>query len=203
MADILRITFEGKVKETGEVFEKKEKCPVILGEKQMLKGFEDAVSKMKAGEGKKLEFSPDQAFGARSPDLVKLIPMKVFKDNGLDPKPGSTIYLESGLPARVQSVSGGRVRVDFNHPLANKTLLFDVKVDEIVSDRKKQMQAIFETDFPTVKKEIVVEEKEGQTEIKLPKECNGLEDFQARKIQFITQLKKLLKIEKIKVSEEF
>ncbi len=144
------------------------------------------------------------AFGERDPGLVKLVPLKVFKANGINPVPGLVVVLENNLPGRIQSVSGGRVRIDFNHELAGKTLEYDLTMEEKIADEKDTIKAIFEMVFPrSPVSELKVKKGENETEIVLPKDCTKLADLQARKITLIGQLKKYACVDKIRITEEY
>jgi FKBP-type peptidyl-prolyl cis-trans isomerase 2 len=219
--DIVRVSFTGRVKDTGKVFdttyaEAAKKAgifnehlsygptPMILGENRLIPGLENALSKMKSGEEKTVVVHPKDAFGERDPELVKLVPLKVFKANGINPAPGLVVVLENNLPGRVQSVSGGRVRVDFNHELAGKALEYELKMDERLSDEKEKIRAIFELVFPRIPvKELKIARKEKELELVLPKDCTKLEDLQVRKIGLVKYLKKVVGEDKIQVTEEY
>jgi peptidylprolyl isomerase len=221
MAEFIRIEYTGKVKDTDEVFDTTDEetakksnihradrtygpTAVVLGGKQVLRGLEEALEKMKPGESKTVTLPPEKAFGARSPELVKLVPMKVFKDNGITPHPGLIITLEGGVPGRVQSVSGGRIRVDFNLPLAGRVLEYEVKLVSEIKDEKEKIKALFENRFPkSDPKALDVRKQESETELRLPKDCLAMPDYQARKIALIEDMKKFLKIKTVKIEEEY
>lgn len=220
--EFVRVSYTGREKDTGRIFDTTEKevavkegiysesvnygpTIMILGANQLIAGFEEVLKKMKPGEKKTVELPPEKAYGNRSPELVKLVPMNVFKRNNIDPHPGMVLMLE-GMPARIQTVSGGRVRVDFNHELAGKTLIFDIKLVGKIKDNDEKIRVLFERLFPDVKsKELKVEEKKGEKELELtlPKDVLKVKNMHARKVQLIQDIKRFLGYERVKVSEEY
>jgi FKBP-type peptidyl-prolyl cis-trans isomerase 2 len=120
--------------------------PVIVGEGQVVKGLEEALGSMSVGEEKTVELSPDKAFGTKNPDMIRLVPIKYFKQQGLNPVPGMPVELD-GRHARIQTVAGGRVRVDFNHELAGKTVVYQVKLVSKPSTDKEKAEFLLERSF--------------------------------------------------------
>jgi FKBP-type peptidyl-prolyl cis-trans isomerase 2 len=160
----LKISFTGRIKD-GPVFDttdaetaKKEHMheekrvykplPVILGHHQIIAGLEDAVSAMNVGEEKEVEVSPEKAYGHRKPDLIRLIPLKAFRDQKINPVPGMRLDLD-GRPAKIQTIAGGRVRVDFNSDLAGKTLSYKVKVEGEAKKIEEKVEYLVERSFNT------------------------------------------------------
>lgn len=103
------------------------KFMVGYGQAQQL--FEDAVVGMRQGETKKVEVPPEQAFGLWKKELVEAVPRSEFnKLNLTDVRPGEVIE-KGGVPfAVVREVGNDSVMVDFNHPLAGKTVTYAVTV---------------------------------------------------------------------------
>jgi len=158
--DFIRIDYVGRIKESGLVFDltseeiaKKEgihnpqikygPLPVIIGSKFLIKGLEDTLKEMKVGEKKHLILKPDQAFGQRSEKLIKLIPESEFTKQDMVPYQGMIVNIKN-LTGRVLSVSGGRVKVDFNHPLAGKELEYDLEIKEKITDKKEKVKSVLE-----------------------------------------------------------
>ncbi|VVB54241.1 Putative FKBP-type peptidyl-prolyl cis-trans isomerase [uncultured archaeon] len=111
--------------------------PVIVGQKQVPDGVDEALAEIPSGETRTINVPPEKAFGERNPALIRLIPLKLFKERKINPVPGLPIEVDR-MQGRVQTVSGGRVRVDFNHELAGKELVYDVTVKaEAKSDHEK------------------------------------------------------------------
>ena len=154
----VKITYTGRVKETGELFDttdielaKREgaynprmhygSVTIVAGEGKLVAGLDEALQDMKIGEERALDVPPEKGFGPRSADLLKLIPLKEFNKQGFTPQQGMPITM-NGVRGRVVSVNSGRVRVDFNHPLAGKTLAYVVRAEEQVDDKTKQAQGI-------------------------------------------------------------
>jgi FKBP-type peptidyl-prolyl cis-trans isomerase SlyD len=152
--DFIEIEFTGKIKR-GEIFdsnlkkdiEKAElKTPAkpfifALGQGMFLKGVDDFLIGKEPNKNYHIELTPENAFGIREPNLIKLIPAQVFKQHKLNPFPGALFNFD-GKIAKVLSVSGGRIRVDFNNPLAGKDVEYDIRVLRKVEDTNEKINAL-------------------------------------------------------------
>ncbi len=129
--DLIEVMITGSA--GGAVFEKSEKPLVVFaGEGQVVKGLDDALLAAEVGSATKVSLAPENAFGERRDDAVRLIPLEQFHRQGLEPVAGLPVELD-GVPARIQSVSGGRVRVDFNHELAGKLVEYEFTIQKSFS----------------------------------------------------------------------
>ncbi len=121
--------------ESGEVFdsslERNEPLSFTVGEGQMIPGFENAVKGMKLNEKKKITIAPEEAYGEMKPEMVQ----KITKDQ-IPPEIDVTVgqQLASEMPngqqiiVTVANIEGNEVTIDANHPLAGKTLNFEIEV---------------------------------------------------------------------------
>lgn len=156
--DFVRISYIGRVGDeifdlTEEDVAKKEKIfnpkikykpvPVIIGAGFVIPGLDEELEKMKPGEKKKVTIPADRAFGQRKKELVKVVPESAFKKQNFKPRPGIIVDF-SGTKGRIQSASAGRVRVDFNHPLAGKDLEYEIEIKKQITDEKEQVEAVIE-----------------------------------------------------------
>jgi len=156
--DFVEIEYVGRIKLTGEIFDltseelaKKEgiynpkhaygPALVIIGSNMVIPGVMKELEKMKVGEERTFEVSPKDGFGFRNPKLIKIIPLSKFIENKVSPVPGEYFEID-GMQARVQSVSGGRVRVDFNNPLAGKELIYRVKILRKIEGNKNKVEKL-------------------------------------------------------------
>ena len=110
-----------------------------------LKGIDDFLIGKEVGKYI-IELSPEKAFGPRVSDFVQMIPSKIFREQRLNPVPGAVFNFDGRL-AKVLSVSGGRIMVDFNHPLAGKTLIYEVNVLRKVDDLNEKIKSFFDVLF--------------------------------------------------------
>ncbi|MCC7561178.1 MAG: peptidylprolyl isomerase, partial [Methanobacterium sp.] len=120
---------------------------IIVGGGHVLKGMEEALVDMEEGGEKTIELPPEEAFGERDPNLIQLVPMSEFKKQGIKPQVGMAITSE-GNTGIIRSVSGGRVRLDFNHELAGKNLEYQVKVVEIIEDDTEKVKSMIDLHYP-------------------------------------------------------
>ncbi len=158
--DFIKIEYTGKIKENGKVFDttneetaKKEglfnpkttygPTLVIIGEEKTIRGLDEELLKMKIGDKKKVEIAPEKGFGKRKPEMMKLVPLSEFKKQNINPYPGMVLNME-GLSCRVISANSGRVRVDFNHPLAGKTLVYELNAKEKLEKDGEKARAVCE-----------------------------------------------------------
>ena len=110
----------------GEPFE------FIMGTHTMLPVFEEAVSRLEAGEETTIRILPEDAYGEYDESLIEEVPMKYVPDAMKLPV-GK--YVEFGLPegdvrVKVLKIEKGNVYLDHNHELAGKALNFTITLRE-------------------------------------------------------------------------
>lgn len=184
--DFIEIEFIGKIRDSNEVFdsnvvselekinpkyspEQAKPFSFALGQNMFLDGVDNYFI------GKNIEkfpsefeipLSAEKAFGNRNSKLVQLMPIRVFHEQGLRPVQGIQFNFD-GRVGKVIAVSGGRVIVDFNNPLAGKEVIYNVKVLKKIEDQKEKIKSfiefLFKKDFP-----FQIEDK--KIIIELPKE---------------------------------
>jgi FKBP-type peptidyl-prolyl cis-trans isomerase 2 len=154
--DFVLIDYIGRIKETGIVFDitneekaKEEKVydprvkygpvPVIIGGGFILKSLEDVLRGMEVGEKRVVELKPEDAFGERKEALIKSVPVSAFRDSV--PTVGSYVSVDN-FRGKVLSVDGGRVKIDFNHPLAGKNLVYEVEVIKVITEVEEKIKSV-------------------------------------------------------------
>ncbi|MEE8168333.1 MAG: FKBP-type peptidyl-prolyl cis-trans isomerase, partial [Candidatus Hydrothermarchaeales archaeon] len=148
-ANVFDTTLENVAKEH-DIYDEKVKfkpAPVVVGEGHVIKGVDEALVDIAVGGKKKLEILPEKGYGPRDPKLVKVVPLKDFRKQGMTPVPGMRFESEGGI-GRVQSVGAGRVRVDFNYELAGRILEYEVSVEGKVNKVEDKLRLLMELRFP-------------------------------------------------------
>ena len=198
--DFIYIDYVARIKDTGEVFdttieEEAKKANiydsekvykpklVILGEGAIIKGLEDALYQMNVGEEKEIEIPPEKAYGERDPSKVKTVSLGELRKQGIKPYPNMMLRMSDGSIAIVKSVSGGRVVLDYNHPLAGRTLVYKVKVVKVLESEMDKIKALIERYFGSSnvdKFSVEISNDKKEVKIAIPKELYLVEDLQSR-----------------------
>ena len=113
---------------------------VQIGERHAIPGIDDALVGKSVGTYT-VVVPAEQGFGKKSAKLLKLVPMGQFKKQQIQPMPGLELNID-GEYGVIRSVSGGRVVVDFNHPLAGQELTYTLEIIKEVTDPKEKVQAV-------------------------------------------------------------
>lgn len=168
--DIIRIQFDtftddGKLVETTD--EKKAKdsgiydehfsykpLTTIIGSGKLLKEFEESVEKANVGEEKEVVLPPEKAFGMRDTNDVRVSSyreversIKQREGNEAEPEIGRIVRIGDKY-GKIMTITAGRVVIDFNHPMAGKTIKYSYKVIEKIEGDDKKIGAIIEINFP-------------------------------------------------------
>ena len=216
--DMVLVSYTGKDLATGKIFEttdvEKAKeagfwrenavfapVPVIIGNNDLLKSLEEELLGMKEGQSKTVKLAPEKAFGQRRKELSGVIPLQQFKSRQINPARGMIIDV-NGRYGRVLTISGGRVRVDFNSDLAGKEVEYELKVERVMKTNAEKVEALADKFFPIKNKEAKIKISGNELEVTLP---SGLPpEIQQVKQLFIATITKNIKgIEKVKFVEEF
>ncbi len=104
-----------------------------VGDGNLLPGFEAALFGLKAGDKRTLQVEPEHGFGQPNPQNVQVMPRSQFE--GMELSDGLLVIFNDAanteLPGVVKAFDDSQVTIDFNHPLAGKTLSFQVEIIEV------------------------------------------------------------------------
>jgi FKBP-type peptidyl-prolyl cis-trans isomerase 2 len=100
------------------------------GESQILPALETALAGLKADDTKEVSLTAEEGYGPVHEEAIQEMPLDMLPENGRQVGAQLVGQGPSGQPifARVVEINEGNAKVDMNHPLAGKTLHFDVKV---------------------------------------------------------------------------
>lgn len=103
-----------------------------VGDGNLLPGFESTLMGLVNGDERKFTIPPEQAFGQHNPQNVQVVERGNFDQEELEL--GAMFSFQNGdgeLPGVIVDVDDNEVMIDFNHPLAGKNIIFQVKIIDI------------------------------------------------------------------------
>ncbi|NYT02766.1 MAG: peptidylprolyl isomerase [Methanosarcinales archaeon] len=141
---LIRATDAEVAKEKGIFDEEMEYGPrtIVIGAGQLVKGFEEDFIGKEIGYSGQIEVPPEQAYGVHDPEKTQSVTANKFKDE--KPHVGMRVSAE-GKTGTVTRIIGRKVTVDFNHPLADKTAVFDYQILEQIEDETEKLKSMIKT----------------------------------------------------------
>ena len=121
--------------ENGEIIDSNfdtQPATFIVGDGNLLPGFEMPLKGLKAGDQGEFVISPENAFGQRNPENMQQLARDNFDQESLNI--GDVFSFQNGedeLPGVVIEIGDDSVKVDFNHPLAGRNIIFKVDIIEV------------------------------------------------------------------------
>lgn len=135
--DTVRVEYTGKLQD-GTVFDSSEDTEPLeftLGDEAVIPGFEEAVEGLEEGESVTTTLEPEMAYGERRDDLVFQVDRSDIRDD-IELEVGDELEIHgrdgNTFPALVQDLGDEKVTLDANHPLAGRTLVFEVELVEVL-----------------------------------------------------------------------
>jgi len=207
--DFILINYTSKVKETNEVFDttyeevaKKEHLYkegkmyepklVVVGESWVLKALDESLITMEISKPATVEIPPEKGFGQRDPEKIKRVPLKQLLAKEINPIVGAQIEFQ-GKDAVVRSTGAGRVLLDFNPPLAGKTLVYEVIVAKKLENNEQKIGALVHRRVPVVEEEkfkLTIQDK--NLTIDMPEETFYVEGIQIAKRGIAMDIQKFI-----------
>jgi peptidylprolyl isomerase len=220
--DFILINYTAKVKETNEVFdttfeevakrehlykegELYEPKLTVIGEGWMLKAVDESLETMKINKAQSVEVPSDKAFGPRDPEKLKRVPLKQLLAKDVhNPTIGMRIDY-NGKMATIRSIGAGRVLLDFNPPLAGRTLIYDVTVNKKLATNEEKVIALIHRRIPIVDSEKFKFTIQKETlAVDMPEEAFYIEGVQIAKRGIAMDIQKFLpELTEIKFVEAF
>ncbi|KAG2472799.1 MAG: Peptidyl-prolyl cis-trans isomerase [Nitrosopumilales archaeon] len=215
---LILVDYTVKVKGTQEVFEttiedeakkhsihdpdiKYQPKLVSVGESWVLKGLDEALAKTSVGDKLTVEVTPDKGFGERDSGKVRMIPLRKLGEDAEKVSVGDTIEIDN-KKGIIRYIGSGRVRVDYNHRFAGKTLLYDVNVVKSLETDDDKIFGILKKHIPVEDSKLVFKKSGNSVDITIPEEIFRADGLQVMKhfiqmdlFKFIQNLEKVNYIE--------
>ena len=136
-------TSEERAAEEGIDTEEQEFGPrtVEVGGGQLFDEVEDGLVGKEVGDTGEVVVPAENAFGEHDLDDVETVSAKKIDED--DRYPGAQVNLD-GRQGYVETIIGGRARVDFNHPLAGEDVQYDFEIVDVVEDEEEQASSVIE-----------------------------------------------------------
>src|SRR3989344_665947 len=184
--DFIEIAYTGRIKETNQVFDttdinvaKKENIYnenftyipriICVGQKHILQFIDKNLIGKKVNDSFILELTPENGFGLKDQNLVKVVSTNELREQKINPFPGLQLNA-SGLLGTVRSVNGGRTTIDFNHPLAGKNLVYEIKINKLITEKKEQLDSLLIGLLGLQKKDYTLKMENNKAEITIKQE---------------------------------
>ncbi|HEX5419621.1 MAG TPA: peptidylprolyl isomerase [Gammaproteobacteria bacterium] len=140
------VSFHYKVTDTegsfSETSEGGEPATYLHGRNNIVPGLEKELVGKQAGDEIRVNVPPEDAYGDRDPSAVERVPIKhLIRPGKL--AAGRVVSIRTNQGARqavVLKVGRFNVDVDLNHPLAGKTLVFEVRILEVRDATREEME---------------------------------------------------------------
>lgn len=209
--DFIEIEFTGKISSTGEIFDTNIKSdakkagfktegikPFVLsvGHKMLPPGLDDDLIGKEIDKSYEIKLKPEEAFGKRDKNLIKMVPTKYFHEQKISPVRGMQLNLD-GRIVKILSSDRGRTLTDFNNPLAGKDIIYNYKINKKITDQKEKIIALQDFLFKTI---FDYDIKDKTIVFKVPKEAEQFVKIFSPKFEEILGLK--VDTEEIKKDEK-
>ncbi|MGL5196218.1 MAG: FKBP-type peptidyl-prolyl cis-trans isomerase [Chroococcales cyanobacterium] len=131
--DMVKVHYTGKL-DDGTVFDSsidRDPLEFVLGEGQLIAGFEQAVLGMSPGESKTEKIPADEAYGPHREEMVVEVERQQLPDN-IPLDVGQQLQIQQApnqiIPVVITAISESKVTLDANPPLAGKDLIFEIEL---------------------------------------------------------------------------
>ncbi|MFA5772484.1 MAG: FKBP-type peptidyl-prolyl cis-trans isomerase [Thermoplasmata archaeon] len=216
--DLIEMTYDAWIADTNELFDttneetaKKNKVHdektkykplfIIVGADRVIKGLDNSLLNASVGNEYKVEIPHTEAYGERDPKLVELFSIQEFRRQQIVPQIGMQVTLKNKV-GTIIGVSAGRVRVDFNKPLAGKKLRYEYKVTKNIEDIDQKVDAIISMHYTKggdFKKQLT----EKTVTITTPNTCKYDNEWFLVKYVIANDILEYANIEKVHFVEEY
>ncbi|MFB6086578.1 MAG: peptidylprolyl isomerase [Halodesulfurarchaeum sp.] len=144
--DLVDTTDESIAEEEGVDTEGQEFAPrtIVLGEGHLFPGVEEDIVGRDVGEEGSVEIPAAEAFGEYDEEEVRTVSAEKIPED--DRYPGAHVDVD-GQHGHVETIIGGRARVDFNHPLAGQDIEYEYEILDTIEDRVEMARGLLNTYF--------------------------------------------------------
>jgi FKBP-type peptidyl-prolyl cis-trans isomerase 2 len=203
--EVFETTDEGLAKDKGMWHEGHQYKPRVLiigsGSNEYPTGLEVDLLHAKIAEKREVTLEPKDAFGAHNPLLVETVSARELVRLGIEPEVGASVTRRNRT-GHISGIFGGRVRVDYNHPLAGKSLKYEYTVREVADKPEEKVGAVLDLHYGR-SEEFRPEVSGKSVSIKVPDVCKFDQAWQHQKLRIVLDLREHAGFETVSFVEEY
>jgi FKBP-type peptidyl-prolyl cis-trans isomerase 2 len=140
----------------------------VFGAGELLKAVEENIKDLEVSKTKTFVLKKEQAFKDKDPNKIELISINEFKKEKINPQVGLFVNV-GNRSGKIISVSGGRVKVDFNPIYAGRDLEYTITINKIISKDQEKIPLLLDKAFYFMPKDqLKLEIKEKDIELEVP-----------------------------------
>jgi FKBP-type peptidyl-prolyl cis-trans isomerase 2 len=205
--DIIQLEYEGWIAGSDELFdtskqelaqeeeiydEERTYGPMytVVGTGRVIKGLDDHLMKAEVGEEYEVEIPPEDAYGERDPKNVETHSMRELARLKIEPEIGRTVNIRNKT-GWISGIFAGRVRVDYNHKLAGKTLRYKYKVVGKPDGPEEVIKAIIAMNYGREDEFTIELEGEDAVAVTLPDVCKYDPNWTLAKLRLVNDMREI------------
>ena len=182
-------------------------APLVIGADRMVKGLETSLLGAELGKDIEVTVPPADAYGERDPNKVEvhsmaeIMRLPEFKKGEEEIAPGARVIINNKA-GYIISANPGRVRVDFNHQLAGKTLRYKYTIRTKAESAHDKVAFVLEMYYGKPG-DFKVHVKGEEADIVLMEQCKYDPRWMLTKLQIVRDLREYAGMGKVRLVEEY
>jgi len=182
-------------------------APLIVGAGKLVKGLEASILAAEPGKETEVTVSPAEAYGERDPkkvevhSMAEIMRLPEFRKGDEEVAPGARVVINNKA-GTIISANPGRVRVDFNHQLAGKTLRYRYTVGARAETGADKVAFVLEMYYGKPG-DFRVQVKDDEADIVLMEQCKYDPRWMLTKLQIVRDLREYAGIGRVRLTEEY
>ncbi len=187
-----------------KVFDEKKlyaEMPMVVGYDRIAKGLDEEFLGKTVGSEGEVTVPPGKGAGPRDAKLVTTKSIREFVKMEIEPEIGMPVVI-GGRRGYISAVTAGRVRVDFNSPLAGKTIQYKYKISKKAEGTEDKVRGLIEMDYG-LGEQFKVKASGDEAEVVIPDICKTDERWLVAKFRIVADMRELNLLKKIRFVEEY
>lgn len=177
----------------------------VIGSGRIIPGLEKELRELPVGKTATVELAAADAYGERDPKLVETLPIAEFKKSEVEPHIGMQLTHKNRRGV-VTTVGGGRVRVDFNPPLAGKKLTYKVTIRRVAKSDVEKLGGLLKMHFPApFDWKVEADTKDGRNgaRVAVPEQALYHQNWLTAKMRVLVDARRFTKLDEVRYVEAY
>jgi len=175
---------------------------IVIGKSKLLDAIEETIREMDVGEKREIIAPPEKAYGPRRDDLIIRVPRKQLRRAGIPPVRGREVEVQ-GRRGVITLVTERFAYIDFNHPLAGKTLKIEIEIVKKLETDEEKIAYLASRWLGIPEDKIKVEANDGEATLELPPDIILVKDLETVIQALLNDIYELTNLKKLTVKVEF